>query len=108
MAEAPILTAPVSVGDKIYILPEHRGMFQIDAETGIEQWRSPHVARFIAASPNRLYGTDRIGNLVILDRDTGSLVGALALLALFAASGRWAQGLCGTSNEGVSSEYEDN
>ena len=76
-AEAPILTAPVSIGDKLYILPEHRGMFQIDAETGFERWRSPHPTRFIAASPNRLYGTDRLGNLVILDRDTGSLVGAL-------------------------------
>lgn len=77
MAEAPILTAPVAIGDKIYILPEHRGMFQIDAETGFERWRSPHPTRFVAASPNRLYGTDRLGNLVILDRDTGNLVGAL-------------------------------
>ena len=76
-AEAPILTAPVSVGDMIYILPEHRGMFQIDAETGIERWRSPHPTRFVAASPDRLYGTDPLGNLVILDRDTGNLVGAL-------------------------------
>ena len=52
-------------------------MFQIDAETGIERWRSPHLTRFVAASPDRLYGTDPLGNLVILDRDTGNLVGAL-------------------------------
>ena len=76
-AEAPILTAPISIGDKIYILPEHRGMFQIDARNGEELWRSPYVTRFVAASPNRLYGTDRLGNLVVLDRDTGNLVGAM-------------------------------
>jgi outer membrane protein assembly factor BamB len=76
-AEAPILNAPIVLGDKVYILPEGRGMFQIDAETGAEQWRNPQTTRLVAASPTRLYGTDRLGNLVVLDRETGSLEGAV-------------------------------
>jgi outer membrane protein assembly factor BamB len=76
-AEGPIQAAPTPIAGKIYVLPSGTGMFQIDAETGYEDWRSPHPVRFMAASPTRLYSRDRLENLVIVDRETGELRGAV-------------------------------
>lgn len=76
-AEGPILRAPTPIGSEVYVIAEGKGMFEIDANTGLERWHNPHPARFVSAGPTKIYTRDRLGSLVILDRETGRLRGAV-------------------------------
>ena len=63
---------PVSVVERqAFVTPENGGLHVLDAETGQRLWWYPRASDFIAASDDRVYATDRHGQLVILDRSTG-------------------------------------
>jgi len=67
-----IRVAPVMIGDRLYVCPDHRGMVCLDASTGEPRWWSPHAVRFVAASPARIYATDAANGLLILDAKSGA------------------------------------
>jgi hypothetical protein len=48
-------------------------MHCLSTENGEQLWQAGRVERFVAASPERVYGMDRWSNMYILDRATGAL-----------------------------------
>lgn len=74
-----IRKAPVLIGDEVYLLPEHGGVFKLSAETGAMLWRDPRIEDFLAASTDRVYAVDRGNNLNILSRANGALLGTMPL-----------------------------
>ena len=56
------------IEDYVYVCPDRAGMFCVSAETGEEIWRTPRVARFLAASKDRIYATDKVNRIFVLDR----------------------------------------
>lgn len=73
----PISHPPIVVDDAVLIIPETYGMFCVSAETGAQRWWTPRVARFLSASPTRVYALDSVGNILILDRQSGARRGVL-------------------------------
>ncbi|MEX0938366.1 MAG: PQQ-binding-like beta-propeller repeat protein [Pirellulales bacterium] len=78
----PITERPVAVDGRVYVCAESGGMFCLDAATGQRAWWTPHMARFIAASRTRIYALDRLGRLVILDKQTGAPLSAMETQSL--------------------------
>lgn len=71
---------PVTVlENELYLSSKKKGIFQISATTGQEQWWQPLGSSFVSLSPNRLYATDEIGNLLILSRTDGAVLSAVPL-----------------------------
>ena len=76
---APIRAQPTIIHDDIYITPVDSGLYKLNPDTGDIAWWSPVVREFVAASPTRIYGTDSAGNLAIIGREDGGLVGTIPL-----------------------------
>jgi outer membrane protein assembly factor BamB len=74
----PISHSPVVLGESVYAITDRGNLFAIDANTAQEQWMTPNIRRYIAGNDQRLYCLDPRGDLVVLDRATGSLVGTIA------------------------------
>lgn len=81
-AGEPIVQKPVVVDDVVYIVTDTGGMFQISLENGADQWWTTGVRKFLAASEQRVYCEDRSGNIAILDRKSGGLVGNIPAMHL--------------------------
>jgi outer membrane protein assembly factor BamB len=77
----PITRPLVVVEDEIYATPDAGGLHSLNALTGRRRWWDREVTGFIAASPTRVYASDRVGRLVILDRATGRRTGIFDLTA---------------------------
>lgn len=73
----PIVVSPAAVEDHVFVCSQAPRMHCLSAEDGTELWNAPHVERFVAASPDRVYGMDRWSHLYILDRATGELLGRI-------------------------------
>jgi hypothetical protein len=73
----PIVVAPAAIEDHVFVCSQAPRMHCISAEEGTELWRAAQVERFIAASPDRVYGMDRWSNLYILDRTNGEMLGRI-------------------------------
>jgi PQQ-like domain len=71
---APILRRPAVLEEDVYVAPESSGLFRLSRATGDPLWPVPAagVARFLSASSRLVYGRDRSGRLVILDRKRGT------------------------------------
>lgn len=70
----PLLVPPLIVGKDAYITPENTGLIVLDAGTGVEKWTRPGVHRVLSVSPARVYGYDRMNNLLVIDRATGAFI----------------------------------
>jgi outer membrane protein assembly factor BamB len=69
--------APAAIEDRVFVTSEEPTLHCIDATNGSSLWEAAGVAQFAAASRNRVYGVDDFGALVVLDANTGSLIGRL-------------------------------
>ncbi|MBV9122072.1 MAG: PQQ-binding-like beta-propeller repeat protein [Planctomycetes bacterium] len=71
---APILEKPRVQDQDIYLVPYRAGLYRLDRRNGEPLWRGPNekVQRFVAANPKFVYGVDRLGRLLILDRASGA------------------------------------
>lgn len=78
---APILETPRIIEDDLFVTPEGVGMFRFRARDGFEIWDRPArgVDKFVGATPDAIFGSDRLMNLVRLSRQTGEVQGALPL-----------------------------
>lgn len=70
-AGAPVEKSPIALGKTVYVATEEPALHCIDAESGEVKWIAPSVAQFVAASPTHVYGLDRLGNFLGLDREHG-------------------------------------
>lgn len=76
---AAILEQPSVIGDDIFLSPLESGTYNLNPATGDVRWWSPESHGFVAATPTRVYGTDAAGNLAILARADGGLVGTIPM-----------------------------
>jgi hypothetical protein len=71
-AAEPLLQPAVVIGQDVYVVTAPGGMFCLDARNGSEKWWTNKVAQFVAASKNRVYVADKLGRVVVLNRETGT------------------------------------
>lgn len=72
-----ITSSPAVVGDMAFVASFEPALHAIDVKTGQGKWIAPGVSHFAARSKNRVYASDRYGNLLILDQAIGRVVGRL-------------------------------
>lgn len=75
----PITRPLVVIDDELYVNPDGGGLHRLDTATGQRRWRFRDATQFVSASPTRIYASDALGRLIILDRATGEQVGLLDL-----------------------------
>ncbi len=91
----PILYTPLAIGDRIYVATEHGGLYCVmddvtgefrltdvansdSTDTADQQiWRADDITRVLAATPDRVFGLDDLGNIRILNSETGRNLGIL-------------------------------
>lgn len=76
---AAMKRAPRVVGESVYLAPRHEGLISLAVKGGIFQWKQPLADIFVAASETRVYARDDSKNLLVLDRETGKLIGSLGM-----------------------------
>lgn len=69
---------PVVVGGRVYVATETGAMHCVSARTGDGIWQSPNIHRLAAVSASRVYGMNRMGDLIILDKQSGVPLGRIA------------------------------
>lgn len=77
----PIEESPVLIEDSLYVATRFGGMYRLIADTGEIVWRSRGPTKFVAASAKRVYARDALGQLLYLDKETGSKLGQLDIAA---------------------------
>ncbi len=75
----PVKQQPQVIDDSVYITTEHEGMFCVSEATGFLKWTNPQVTAFVGASEDRLYASDRHGNLLVLAKQDGVAIEELSL-----------------------------
>ncbi|MGC1276526.1 MAG: PQQ-binding-like beta-propeller repeat protein [Planctomycetaceae bacterium] len=80
VAGAPIRTKPRLIDKSVFLTPIDAGLYNLSVENGEEIWSVPIVTQFIAATPTRIFGSDRGGNIAVLDRNDGAVLGTLPLV----------------------------
>jgi outer membrane protein assembly factor BamB len=93
----PVTQRPIPLGEHVYVVRDNFGLICLQATTpppapageedkpqprvGSPVWIVPGIAQFAAATENRVYGLDREGRLVIMDRAKGTVLGSLPTMA---------------------------
>ena len=75
----PIRRKPHVIGANVFVTPDYRGIYCLAKVTGNQFWWTPGVEEFLAATYDRVFAADSAGNVVILNRHTGTLIGTLPL-----------------------------
>jgi outer membrane protein assembly factor BamB len=78
----PIAEPASVIDDRVYVPTDHAGMYCVDAASGREIWWTPRVERFLAASKERVYATDNLYQLYILDAKTGARLATLPIYGM--------------------------
>ena len=76
---APVRRSPRVIGQQVFVFPHRGGIFSLSLENGAEQWWRPGIQDFVGATRTRLFVSDTVGNVVILARNDGHIIGALPL-----------------------------
>ena len=80
---------PVVVGDGVYILSEPSGMSRLHTKTGERQWWVTGITQFLAVSKERIYCLDDRQRLLLLNIETGAVVGATSARGIELALANW-------------------
>ncbi len=70
-AAEPVIEPPAVLDGRVFVSTQIGGLFCLDAKSGKQLWWAPEIVHFVAASRQRVYAADRIGNTQILDLKTG-------------------------------------
>jgi outer membrane protein assembly factor BamB len=73
----PIMSSPAIVANRAYVASIEPALHCLDATSGAALWSVAGVSHFGAQGKERVYASDRYGNLIILDAETGGLIGRL-------------------------------
>ncbi len=76
---APMKKKPMVIGQQVFVAPTREGLFSLSLVSGRVMWNYLKASEFLAASETRVYATDISGHLVILDRESGRLIGRIPL-----------------------------
>jgi len=74
-----IHSSPAIVGKQAYVASFEPALHAVDAETGQALWATLGVSHFAAQGKERVYASDRYGNLLVLDAKTGNPVSRMAV-----------------------------
>ncbi len=73
---------PIPLGDDLYVITESNNLFRFDARTGAAKpgWERPmrDVVQYVGAGENHLYILDSAGQLVTIDRESGTILGRVS------------------------------
>jgi len=75
----PVISRPAVIRSRVFVAGQLGGMFCLDLKQGLQQWYAPNAARFIAASEQRVYAEDRLGQILVLDINTGARLDTITL-----------------------------
>ena len=75
----PIRRTPRVIGQQVFIFPNSGGLFALSALTGKRTWWRHGIEDYVGASHQRLYTADHVGNIVILRRKDGAVLGTMPL-----------------------------
>lgn len=78
-AGMPIRSSAQVVENNVYVSPLRGGLHCLDEVEGRLKWKRPEGAQFLAANAKMVMASDRMGNILLLSRDTGGLYGVLPL-----------------------------
>lgn len=73
-AGSPIIELPVATEDSVFLQTASRGLIRVDRRTGVAVWIQPEATQFQAVNTKFVYVTDRFGQLLVLDRATGTIL----------------------------------
>ncbi len=73
----PIRVPAVVIGDRIHVATSLGGMYCLEASSGRQLWWAPQITDFVAAGNDRIYVSDKLDRLVVLDAETGSRLDTL-------------------------------
>jgi outer membrane protein assembly factor BamB len=74
---APTSRSPVVVGSRVFVATNLPSLHCLDAATGEFLWEAPDIRQVVAVSRGRAYGINRVGDITILDVNTGIRQGRL-------------------------------
>jgi outer membrane protein assembly factor BamB len=69
-----ITSSPAIVGKQVYVASAEPALFCLNAETGQELWSVAGVSHFGAQGKQRVYASDKYGNLLVIDAKTGGVL----------------------------------
>lgn len=71
-----IFEPPFLFGDSVFAITNDRKLYKFDAGTGQSKWEQPvlGVGRYAGSSQDRIYLTDGLRSLLVLNPETGSLL----------------------------------
>jgi outer membrane protein assembly factor BamB len=78
----PIRQQPRIVGDGVYVAPVRGGLYKLAVETGLINWHQTRGTSFLAATDERVYASDELGNVLVLSQSDGALISTLPLRSL--------------------------
>ncbi|MEZ5943815.1 MAG: PQQ-binding-like beta-propeller repeat protein [Planctomycetaceae bacterium] len=70
---------PKAVGNQVFIITHRRGMECLSLASGNTIWAQPGITQFVGASDTRVYCSDVSGNLIIINRQDGSVLATLRM-----------------------------
>jgi outer membrane protein assembly factor BamB len=73
----PVTSSPAIVGDHAYVASIEPTLHCVNSESGARLWSVSGASHFAAQGKERVYASDRYGNLIVLDSKTGSVLGEL-------------------------------
>ncbi len=63
----------------MFVNPIEGGLFCLSITSGLRRWNQPAARAFLSASAEHVYAEDQVGNLLVLSREDGALVGSIPL-----------------------------
>jgi outer membrane protein assembly factor BamB len=75
----PIRRQPAVIGPHVFVAPVGEGLYCLSVASGVIQWHQRRASTFLAATSDAVYASDDLGNVVVLARNDGAVVGALPM-----------------------------
>lgn len=75
----PVVSQPAAVAGKAYVASEEPALHAVDSETGRRLWSVVGATQFVTLGAEHVYGMDRFGALLILDKQSGGVISRLAV-----------------------------
>lgn len=71
-ANGPITSQPMATDEDLFVTVDHGGIVRYHRANGQLVWQNPEAVKFLASNPKFVYALDRLGRLLVLDRQRGT------------------------------------
>jgi hypothetical protein len=75
----PIVSQPAAVRDQVFVASEEPALHAVQGVTGKRLWTAVGAMQFATLGAKQIYGMDRFGGLMIMEKATGGLIGRLPM-----------------------------